>query len=333
MPENQNNSAEDQHTRHHTLFDDVFKTQCNYMLPLLIPIVNEMFGTDYKFDEAEIEQYANEHIKMPVSEDTAPKIPKVISDSYIKLNDIIYHIECQSNSDGSILFRILDYNMQIALENRFLDDTNDTLDVQLPHSALLMLRQTNDHEPQKTEKKIRYRYQDQSINMIIPVMHVQGYSMKEIFEKNLYFLIPFFPLRYEKALEQIAENHLENPDKYDKIYSELKVFSELFYDAYKHNKLSEYITRELAVLCRKVINLISDKLDDEHKERLVNTMDGQVLELQCQKWFREGREEGKLEEQQNTERERKRADQAENELSLARAYIKELEEKYQIKSD
>lgn len=59
-------------------------------------------------------------------------------------------------------------------------------------------------------------------------------------------------------------------------------------------------------------------------------MDGQVLELQCQKWFREGREEGKLEEQQNTERERKRADQAENELSLARAYIKELEEKYQI---
>lgn len=163
--------------------------------------------------------------------------------------------------------------------------------------------------------------------MVVPVMHVQGYSMKEIYEKNLFFLIPFFPLRYEKSIEQISNNCLENLEEYDKILSELKEFTALFYDAYIHNKLSENYTRELATLYRKVVNLISDKLEDDYKERLVNTMDGQVLELQCQKWFREGREEALQEAQAEINRERSRAENAETQLSQANAYIKELESK------
>ena len=120
-----------------------------------------------------------------------------------------------------------------------------------------------------------------------------------------------------------------------------KEFTALFYDAYIHNKLSENYTRELATLYRKVINLISDKLEDDYKERLVNTMAGQVLELQCQKWFREGREEALQEAQDEINRERTRAENAETllnkanaeldsanaELVSANAYIKELEEK------
>lgn len=327
MSKKQNNDLLDQKTNHHTLYDDVFKTQCSYMLPLLIPVVNELFGTDYELDKSELERYANEHMKMAVSEDDSQKVSKVISDSYLKLNGVIYHIECQSNADGSILIRILDYNMQIAFENAKLSNSKDILEVQLPNSAIMMLRPTSDDEPKKTERIIRYYHKDQQIDMVVPVMHVQGYSMKEIYEKNLFFLIPFFPLRYEKSIEQIANNCLENLEEYDKILSELKEFTALFYEAYIHNKLSENYTRELATLYRKVVNLISDKLEDDYKERLVNTMDGQVLELQCQKWFREGREEALQEAQAEINRERSRAENAETQLSQANAYIKELESK------
>ena len=341
MPEKINNGLDDQINKHHTLYDDVFKTQCSYMLPLLIPVVNELFGTDYELDKSELERYANEHMKMAVSEDDSQKVSKVISDSYLKLNGVIYHIECQSTADGSILIRILDYNMQIAYENAKLNTTKEILEVKLPNSAIMMLRPTSEDEPKKTERIIRYYYKDQQIDMVVPVMHVQGYSMKEIYEKNLYFLIPFFPLRYEKSIEHIANNCLENLEEYDKIYSELKEFTALFYDAYIHDKLSENYTRELATLYRKVVNLISDKLEDDYKERLVNTMDGQVLELQCQKWFREGREEALQEAQDEINRERTRAENAETllnkanaeldsanaELVSANAYIKELEEK------
>jgi hypothetical protein len=77
------------------------------------------------------------------------------------------------------------------------------------------------------------------------------------------------------------------------------------------------------------------------KERLVNTMDGQILELGFQQWYREGREAERI----NTLKEQKRADaealranvaearvkeieaNAKNELAQANSYIKELEAK------
>lgn len=152
MPKKQNNDLLDQKTNHHTLYDDVFKTQCSYMLPLLIPVVNELFGTDYELDKSELERYANEHMKMAVSEDDSQKVSKVISDSYLKLNGVIYHIECQSNADGSILIRILDYNMQIAFENAKLSNSKEILEVQLPNSAIMMLRPTSDDEPKKQKE-------------------------------------------------------------------------------------------------------------------------------------------------------------------------------------
>lgn len=104
--------------------------------------------------------------------------------------------------------------------------------------------------------------------MVVPVMHVQGYSMKEIYEKNLYFLIPFFPLRYEKSIEHIANNCLENLEEYDKIYSELKEFTALFYDAYIHNKLSEKYTRERtrAENAETLLNKANAELDSANAE-------------------------------------------------------------------
>ncbi len=42
-------------------------------------------------------------------------------------------------------------------------------------------------------------------------------------------------------------------------------------------------------------------------------MGGKVLKLQSQKWYEEGMEEGIKEEQANTEREKKRAEEAEAE--------------------
>ncbi|MBR4725665.1 MAG: hypothetical protein IK071_07800 [Lachnospiraceae bacterium] len=316
-------------TPHHTLFDDVFKTICVYMQPLLVPLVNEMFGTNYKMYSAEeMERYANEHMKLVFSEDDKPKVSKVISDFYMKLDGTLYHIECQSTEDGDILIRILDYNMRIAFENVEKDGQSGNLRVQLPHSALLMLRKSSEDEPKISYNTITYVYQDREFVIFVPVLHVQAYSMEEVFDKELYSLIPFFSIRYEQEIARISKNPLENREDYDKIYSELMRFTDLVYRACASGKLSEHFSRELAVLYRKIVNTISNRLDDQMKERLVNTMDGQVLELQCQKWYREARQAEKV----NTEREKKRADEAEAKLREATAYIKELEAKLSQKS-
>ena len=173
-------------------------------------------------------------------------------------------------------------------------------------------------------------------------MHVQAYSTKEVFEKKLYFLIPFYALRYENKLDKIAEGLknaaisgdskklLENQAEYDKIYSDLKVFANSVYDAFSNHDLSEQYIRELVTLYQKVVNLVGTDLNDEMREGLVNTMDGQVLELACQKWYREGREAEMINTQKEKERadsETLRANTAEAKLSNLEVYVKELEEK------
>lgn len=315
---------------HHTLFDDVFKTICTYMLPLLIPVVNELFGTNYAMDKEEMERYAEEHMKLAESDDESPKVAKIISDTYIRLGNILYHVECQSTEDGDILIRILDYNMRIAFDNVAVDSGNGDLIVQLPHAILLMLRGGTANKTKKTERHIKYIYEEQKIKVPIQVMHVQAYTMEDIFKKKLYFLIPFYVLRYEKEFNRISENienSIEKQEKYDTIYSELKRFSGLALEACNKKELSEYYLQTLAVLYRKVVKLVAYKFEEDRKERLVNTMDGQVLEIPWIKEMQKKFQEGRQAEMANTERERQRANDAEAKLSDATAYIKELEEK------
>ena len=149
-------------------------------------------------------------------------------------------------------------------------------------------------------------------------------------------------------MELIANNPLANRKEYDKIFSELNKLSQLINKACTDKEISEYYIREISVLSRKVVNLVSGNLNTDMKERLVKTMDGQILELGFQQWYREGREagfeegreEGRKSELSNTLREKSRADTAEARVKQLEAdaqkqlaQIKELEAKVAEKNN
>lgn len=83
--------------------------------PLLIPVINELFRTDYAMEDAGVLRLANEHLLR--DHDSDKENIKRITDGLIKLGDMMYHIECQSTSDGSILIRLVDYNLRIGYEH------------------------------------------------------------------------------------------------------------------------------------------------------------------------------------------------------------------------
>ena len=89
-----------------TIFDDVFRTMLEKMPHLVIPLINEVFGTDYP-DDIPIVQKRNEHL-------TATGI--IITDSHLFIADKIYHIECQSTSDSTMVIRMIQYDFATALE-------------------------------------------------------------------------------------------------------------------------------------------------------------------------------------------------------------------------
>lgn len=89
-----------------TIFDDVFRTMLEKMPQLIIPVINEVFGTDYPAD-IPIIQRRNEHYT---------RKDEIITDSHLLIADKLYHIECQSTTDAAMVIRMVEYDFAVALE-------------------------------------------------------------------------------------------------------------------------------------------------------------------------------------------------------------------------
>lgn len=111
-----------------TIFDDVFRTMLEKMPELVIPLINEVFGTDYPVD-IPIKQMRNEH---------HTKSGEIITDSNLLIADKIYHIECQSTSDSEMVIRMIEYDFAISLEK--VEKENGRYRIYFPHSCVLYLR-------------------------------------------------------------------------------------------------------------------------------------------------------------------------------------------------
>lgn len=79
-----------------TVFDDVYRTMVQKMPELMIPLINEIFHTDYP-EDIEKAQLRNEHLEIQ---------RKLITDSILNISGKTYHIECQSTADGQMALRM-----------------------------------------------------------------------------------------------------------------------------------------------------------------------------------------------------------------------------------
>jgi len=270
-----------------TPFDDVFKTECEKLRAFLVPLIKEVFGLDCTIEEGSSVQ--GEPSERYLINSTKPvSVSKRFTDSCLRIGNKLYHVECESQNDGSILLRLAEYNVRIAIDNAVNDATNDRVIIRLPESALLRLR-SSENNPKISYRTIEYAYEEQSISIKTPVMNVQAYSADEIFEKKLYFLIPFYCIRYEKRFGHFSET---DPEECDKIYLELKEYYDCVYSKCVSGEITEDEARKLAELSRIILSHITADLDKDERERMVNAVGGQVLELQEDRWIKQGIEQG-----------------------------------------
>ena len=174
-----------------TVFDDVFRTMLEKMPHLVIPLINEVFGTDYP-DDIPIVQKRNEHL-------TATGI--IITDSHLFIADKIYHIECQSTSDSAMVIRMIQYDFATALE--YAEKENGKYRIYFPQSCVLYLRGKNGPDFLEMELVMP---DGQCVNYKVPVIRAERYTSDMIFQKKLLFLLPFYIIRYEKSVKKIEED-------------------------------------------------------------------------------------------------------------------------------
>ena len=258
-------------------FDDVFKTLLEKCRKLIIPVINEVFGTDYLMEENTL-LLSNEFHYVSKDGDTVYRI----ADSCLKIRNKLYHIECQSNADSSIEIRMIEYDFLIALSNAEKKDSELVLN--FPDSAVLYLRHNKNTPDFLT---VRMLLQDGSTTSYsIPVVKVQNYSKNEIFDKQLLFFIPYYILKFEDKIETIAMDEAESKKftaEYMDIYQRLK-------DLEKKNVIDVDYLYKLVELTGRLVDVVAGNAENLKSE--VAIMGGEVLRLKSDEIFEAGISKG-----------------------------------------
>ena len=251
-----------------TIFDDVFQTIKEKMPELTIPLINEVFGTDYPADTV-IVQGKNEH-------HTANG--KIITDSYLIIGTCRYHLECQSTEDNTMVLRMIEYDFAIGLE--YAQKEAGKYRIHLPHSCVLYLRGDNPSPSQNLELVLP---DGRSIEYRVPVIRMEWYSIEKILQKHLTMLLPFYVMRYENA-------KMEDEQLCKRLFEEYGLIQRYLEETYLQ-KGQEKAFRDVMELINRITNYIFSKTENVRKE-LGEIMGGQVLELESDRLIKKGEQIG-----------------------------------------
>ena len=263
-----------------TPYDDVFRTLLNDCSPLIIPVINEVFGESYSGQEKIIFS-PNEHFLNQQGGNEEERITdtsfKIVGKETKK-----YHLECQSVADNSMLVRFFEYDTQIALDQGQIH--GNVLTVTLPHSAVLYLRH---HTSTPDTLRVRMETPGGTVEYDIPAMKSQRYALSEIFEKRLLFLIPFYIFSHESRFEEYERDKAKLKmiqEDYERIKNKLE-------ELLNQGIISEYTRCTIIDMSNKVLEHIAAKYNSV-REGVKAIMGGKVLEYEAKTIRREGIEQG-----------------------------------------
>ena len=245
-----------------TIFDDVFRTMLEKMPELAVPLINEIFGTSYP-EDIEIIQRRNEH---------QTKQGEIITDSQLLIAEKIYHLECQSTQDSEMVVRMIEYDFSIGLET--MEKEEGKYRMYLPHSSILYLRGNK-----KTEKLTIevVAPEGETWEYKVPAVYVGHYTKEEILEKRLFFLLPFYIMRYEKADLEIGK---------EKEYRDL---IELII------RIADYILRKRKKARKGFGDVMGGKVLELESDRLIKQGLKQGIQQGVQQGVQQGMQQGRAE--------------------------------------
>ena len=247
------------------IYDNIFKTMVTKNPHLLIPLINVAF--DEKYD-------SNEKVVLLSDEHQTEKIDdkddsEVVTDSYISIAGNNYHMECQSNPDGTIMFRMVEYDFHIALDDAL---KNDSEIISFPRSAVLYLRHNKNT---KDVMKLQIQFPgDQSVDYYVRIIKAKNYTKEDIIQKKLYFLVPYYIMRVEdEPLQKVLDDYI------DLLYA-IRADREKGF-------LIEYDLATIGKCLNKLVDVVYSK-EPAIKEGVESVMGGKVIYDEIDRIFDEG---------------------------------------------
>ena len=181
-----------------------------------------------------------------------------------------------------MLVRIFEYATQIALDQG--ETVQNTLRVEIPHSALLFLR-SRASTPDKME--IEMKTPGGTVRFDVLVMKSQRYTIDDIFDRKLLFLIPFYIFSHESRFEEYDKDE----DKLEILKAEYISIVDRLDEWMRKGSISAYMRKTILEMSGKVLENIAQKYDNV-REGVKSVMGGRVLEYEAKTILNEGMKQG-----------------------------------------
>lgn len=283
-----------------TPYDDAYKTMLEKFPQLIIPLVNEQFHKDYPLD-AKVEN---------LNLESHAKDKKVVADSVFKICEHYYHVECQSNPDGTIAVRMLEYDFYIGMKE-IRKNEDGIYEMTFPKSCVIYLRHNDSTED---EMKVKVNIPGQvTFTYVVPIIKAQEYSLDEICEKKLFLLLPFYIIRYEDILKKRTKKDFSEgsseKEELERLVKECETIVERMEQAFWEN---DEEGRRLCAELEEIMKHLADMLCEDN-ENAKKKIGGAIMGGTAWKTLGERIEEA---EQEKAQAEQKRA-QAEQERARA----------------
>lgn len=191
-------------------------------------------------------------------------------------------MECQSTEDSTMILRMIEYDFAISLEHA--EKVHGTYRMQFPHSCILYLR----GDARKKNVSMELQFPDnQIVRYKVPVIRMEWYSIKEILEKDLIMLLPFYIMRYEKMKQQLENDEVLR----EKLFQEYEMIAKYLEQKLLNCGLEKEF-RDISELISKIVEYSFSELKNIRKG-LGEIMGGQVLELESDRLIKKGEARGK----------------------------------------
>ena len=190
-----------------------------------------------------------------------------------------------------MLVRIFEYITQEALDSGKI--LKHKLIVSIPNAAVLFLRTKKD----TPDAMNIVNTPGGTVDFDVPIMKVNSYSLAQIFEKDLYFLLPFYIFNLEKNFSKYEHD----PAELEKLRREYVDFMTRLELAVLNRKIFTHDRRTILEMSKKVLENIAVKYDNIQKE-VKDIMGGRVLDYEGRSIFYDGVERGRQEEKFDTAR-------------------------------
>ena len=180
-----------------------------------------------------------------------------------------------------MVIRMVEYDFMVALEN--IQKKDGEYYMEFPASCVLYLRGKNET---KTLKLNLLMADGTRVVYQVPVVRAETFTLGDIFQKKLIFLLPYYIIRYEKSKDSLEENN-------EVLQGMLEEYKEI--ESYLEQELldqgKEKAYRDLIELISRIADYIfADR--EKIKEGIGDIMGGNVLELESDRLIKEGMERG-----------------------------------------